>query len=179
MLTKRLIRDGFLNLLKTKNIYTISVRELCDEAGINRTTFYNHYGSPYDVLEEAIQYYLADVERKIENADPADKENVLERVTLVLQYARDNYELTKLLINNNIDETFAQRLFSLPKIEDMLNTALASVEDERTKRAAVDFVVSGSYKLLQNWMNDPDALGARAETMLILGFAGKVCEWKQ
>ena len=41
-LTKRLIREALLELLKTKSIQKISVRELCDAAGINRTTFYNH-----------------------------------------------------------------------------------------------------------------------------------------
>ena len=45
MLTKQLIHAAFLRLLRSKGIREISIRELCDEAGINRTTFYNHYGS--------------------------------------------------------------------------------------------------------------------------------------
>ena len=50
MLTKQLIRGALLKMLKTCNINKISILKLCQIAGINRTTFYNHYGSQYDVL---------------------------------------------------------------------------------------------------------------------------------
>ena len=52
MLTKQLLQNAFLKLLKTVSLHAISIRELCKEAGINRTTFYNHYGSQYDLLDD-------------------------------------------------------------------------------------------------------------------------------
>ena len=42
-LTKRLLKESLLKLLTEKNIKKISVSELCQTAGINRSTFYNHY----------------------------------------------------------------------------------------------------------------------------------------
>ena len=38
MLTKQLIHTAFLRLLRNKSIREIPIRELCNEAGINRTT---------------------------------------------------------------------------------------------------------------------------------------------
>ena len=70
-------------------------------------------------------------------------------------------------INNNIDETFAQRFFSLPKIEDMLKTA------------TITFAIHGSYKVLQDWINTPNRISPEEETKLILGLAGKVCGWSE
>ena len=45
LVTKRLLGVALIKLLKEKTIHEISVRELCDKAGVNRSTFYNHYKS--------------------------------------------------------------------------------------------------------------------------------------
>ena len=70
-LTKRLLQDALINLLRTTDISKISIRELCEKAGINRTTFYNHYGSQYDVLKELSGNFLADIEAALTNATAA------------------------------------------------------------------------------------------------------------
>ncbi|MGM9593976.1 MAG: TetR/AcrR family transcriptional regulator [Candidatus Onthomonas sp.] len=177
-LTKQLIHRSFLELLMQKSIHQISIRELCEKAGINRTTFYNHYGSQYDVLAEIGDNYLGAIARTIAYADVEDKESVHSRVALVLQFIQDNLELSAMLMNNNIDETFAERLFSLPKIEEMLNTALADILDEKEKAATVAFAIYGSYKVLQDWINDPERIGPAEEAELMLGLAGKACGWR-
>lgn len=176
-LTKTLIYNAFVPLLKEKSIHRISIRELCENAGINRTTFYNHYGSQYDVLSEMSGQFLNEIAKAIENADVQDRISVHSRVTLVLQFMFDNLELSALLINNNIDETFAQRLFSLPIIEDMLNAALEKITNEQEKAAIITFAIHGSYKVLQEWLNSPNRTSPAEETELILGLARKVCRW--
>ena len=52
MLSKRLLKESLIRQLKEESIYKISVRELCEQAGINRTTFYKYYGSPFDLLKD-------------------------------------------------------------------------------------------------------------------------------
>ncbi|MGM9615818.1 MAG: TetR/AcrR family transcriptional regulator [Oscillospiraceae bacterium] len=174
-ITKKLIHEAFFMLLREKSIYKISIRELCEQAGINRTTFYNHYGSQFDVLAEMEDDYLGAIAKALEKADVQDKDSVHSRVALVLQFIQDNREFSSMLINNNIEETFAERLFSLPKIEDMLDKALANVPDDKEKAAIIAFSIHGSYKLLQDWINDPERISPAEETELILGLAGKVC----
>lgn len=68
-LTKERIHGALTLLLKNQDIRKISIRELCDIAGINRTTFYNHYGSQYDVLAEIRDWYLRDIAEAIESAE--------------------------------------------------------------------------------------------------------------
>ena len=43
--TRLLIRRAFTELLTKKPIQSISVKELCENAGINRGTFYAHYSA--------------------------------------------------------------------------------------------------------------------------------------
>ena len=42
-LTKRLLREALLLLLEKNDINKIAVTQLCQQAGINRATFYRHY----------------------------------------------------------------------------------------------------------------------------------------
>ena len=42
-LTYSLLRQAFTDLLKQKPIQRITVKELCQKAGVNRSTFYAHY----------------------------------------------------------------------------------------------------------------------------------------
>ena len=175
MLTKRLLQTAFLKLLKVKPIHAISIRELCVEAGINRTTFYYHYGSQYDLLEDISGRFLDSVAQCLKDADGSSQEGIQQRVTLVLRYIEDNLELSTLLMNNSIDPTFAERLFSLQQITDLLHLALADCKDEQERTATVAFAIHGSYKLLCDWINDPQRIPAELQTERILRLARRVC----
>ena len=50
--TDRNIRESFLRLLKEKNFESITVQNILDEALINRTTFYSHFSSKYELAEK-------------------------------------------------------------------------------------------------------------------------------
>lgn len=49
--TQHKLREAFATLLTEKPLNDISVKELTDEAGINRCTFYTHYNGIYDMAE--------------------------------------------------------------------------------------------------------------------------------
>jgi len=51
---------ALFSLLERKPFEYITVREICEEAGVNRSTFYLHYENTCDLLEEATQYVMND-----------------------------------------------------------------------------------------------------------------------
>lgn len=51
-LTKMMLRDSFFDLMQEKPVSKITVKELCDRAGVNRATFYSHYTDIYALYEE-------------------------------------------------------------------------------------------------------------------------------
>ncbi len=48
--------EAFLKILSKKEFDYITVKEICKEAGVNRTTFYLHYESIVDLLDETLDY---------------------------------------------------------------------------------------------------------------------------
>ena len=52
--TKEKIKATFLELLDKKELRNISVTEICEGAGVHRTTFYGHYEDVYDLLHRIL-----------------------------------------------------------------------------------------------------------------------------
>ena len=50
--------EAFLELLERKDFAYITVKELCAKAGVNRSTFYLHYETMADLLEESAKYII-------------------------------------------------------------------------------------------------------------------------
>ena len=93
--TKMLIRKAFLSLLEKKPIQSISVKELCEEAGLNRGTFYSHYSDIYklkeDIEEDMLQGFRQALE-PLEEMDEAQRTPV--RITTeVFRCLKENSDL--------------------------------------------------------------------------------------
>lgn len=48
--------EAFLELLEQKEFAYITVKEICERAGVNRSTFYLHYETIDDLLSESVEY---------------------------------------------------------------------------------------------------------------------------
>lgn len=50
--------EAFLELIEKKDFAYITVKEICEKAGVNRSTFYLHYETAADLLAESAQYII-------------------------------------------------------------------------------------------------------------------------
>lgn len=149
-LSKQLLKDSLIRLLHEKSIHNISVREICEHAQINRTTFYKYYGSPYDLLECIENELLANIDGYLGQSGNDDYHSRLQKV---LSYAMDNIELCRLLFNNNVDPEFPGRLISLPRIQEMLSQQLIGRHSEDEVKYISCFIVNGGFGIMRRWIN--------------------------
>lgn len=171
MLTKRLIGEALLTMLKTRKINKISILELCQVAGINRTTFYNHYGSQYDVLNEIAETYIQNTSFTVIN-DLAAGKNIDECLTRILQYIKDNLEFAKLVLNLDYD-LISHITISLPQFDHMVIKHLPENLDLEEKKAIASYVQYGTVRLLKEWILSDCLKSPEEEVKLILNIAGR------
>lgn len=50
--------EAFLELIEKKDFDYITVKEICEKAGVNRSTFYLHYETVDDLLTESAQHII-------------------------------------------------------------------------------------------------------------------------
>lgn len=152
-LTKRLLKESLMELMETKNIQKISVSELCHNAGINRTTFYHHYGSQFDLLRELEQDMLAEMDA-IWYAREADAEWTLrQRIeTLCIYFKAHEHEAKLLLRNSDTNSEFAELLFRSAHTKRTSQRLFSKPMDDDAQKLTTTFLTNGIYSLFRQWL---------------------------
>ena len=77
--------EALISLLKEKDLEYITVREICEKASVNRSTFYLHYETIADLVNEAIEtvnqrfssYFAEDIKGIVEKLNHTDLSNLV------------------------------------------------------------------------------------------------------
>lgn len=151
-ITKRLLKENMLRLLKEKEMEKISVSELCREAGINRATFYRHYGIPRDVLMEIQMDFYHELRQTIPL--PACAEDVKPTIEKLCSFMADHMELLRIIIQSNSDADFAafiNELYLEIWAEIGQFGALRKLNHEDARMLTLYFA-GGSYFVMRHWL---------------------------
>ena len=172
MLTKRLIRDALIQLMAQKQIQQISVRELCELAGINRSTFYKHYGAPQNVRQEIQQDLIGDIiSLASENGKPVPMRLYLERVC---EYLWEDRKQHKILFSSQTGSEESD-------LYHMTSNAMWSVKtfrpdvrvlDPLTDQAAMLFVEAGCYSVFKWWLLNDIQLSPKQIAQILCTLVG-------
>ena len=74
--TARLMDQALLLLLEKKKFEYITVKEVCEKAGVNRSTFYLHYENLGDLLLESIDYITAQMWKQFDSQTAIRKSDI-------------------------------------------------------------------------------------------------------
>ncbi len=117
---------ALLDLLENKPFEYITISEICENAGINRSTFYLHYENTSDLLKETIAYvfdnfnayFSVDAESitaKFENCDLEDLKFINEKyLHPYLLFIKENQRVFSAVLSQPIafdSKNIFQRLF--------------------------------------------------------------------
>ena len=110
--TAILFDEALIYLLEKKDIEYITIKEICTKAGVNRSTFYLHYESINDLVEETMNYINKKFEEFFnENSKdfinkikflPLEDLKLVEKkyLTPYLSFIKDNQKIFKASFNN-------------------------------------------------------------------------------
>ncbi len=172
-LSKQCLRESLIRLLKEKSIHKISVREICEEAQINRTTFYKYYGSQYALLSDMENEVLMLIDKYLGNIDDID-ENAARRLESILSYAQDNADLFRLLIGNKVDTGFLQRIINLPMVRQLLKEQLTAGYAANELEYLHGFIINGSIDMVTNWISKDERESPEEITGLLMKAVSKL-----
>lgn len=152
-LTKRLLKESLLQLMEEKSIQKISVSELCEASEINRSTFYNHYGSPYDVLKEMECDVIEDLQM-LWGKDGAGKNWPLnKRIETLCTYLREHSIVTKMLFrDSDPNSEFPVLLFNASHVRSIYEKIFSEIQDENTRKLMITFLINGAYQVIRQWL---------------------------
>ena len=156
---------AFLELLEKKDFAYITVKEICEKAEVNRSTFYLHYETISDLLLESSQYII----KQFTNFMPHNTNDFLEKLTTrpidELYLITPEYlapYLTYVKDHKRIFRTTVEQASALQMTEayNKLNQYVFVPILERFNVAQSDhkymmsFYISGLMAIIHEWLKD-------------------------
>ena len=148
--TKARFADAMLHLLEQQPIGTVSVKALCEQAGLNRGTFYLHYSEPMDVLHE-MEWAL--YERVVIDLGSFGSGGIESRFREQLAALNKERRLCAAVIGRNGDPLFMHRIGD--RVYEALHEKLQSAHPERSEaeiRALLSFLFAGCTGVIAAWL---------------------------
>lgn len=153
--TKTLLIQGLIQLMETKDVKDISVKELADLADINRGTFYLHYSDVYDMLSQIEDRLFTEFYEIIDRTLTPDSVRSSPRTTLfeIFAFLERHRDITRVMTGPHGDLTFVNRMKNL--VKEHLDSIWAEAKASGNNRYAEAFVVSGCVGVFETWLRDP------------------------
>ena len=156
--------EALITLLEKKDFEYITIKEICDTAGVNRSTFYLHYENTSDLLKETTRYIIDKhlayygIEQKHISLqyETCRREELLfitnEYLVPYLTFIKDNQRLFKVSIKQfnslNMNEVYGGMF------EHIFNPILERFHVPEKERAYVmKFYLTGVFAIVMEWLD--------------------------
>ena len=152
--TEQKFQQILLDLLKEKPLNRITVREICGQAGVNRSTFYEHYADIYDMMEKSELAMAQGLGEKFQVCVNAENFLMPEIVCLFFEYIFENQEFYKYYLTDCSRDTIA---LGFKYIRDNFVKPCSlryGLKKESWISYYAEFFLSGTIAMIQRWLED-------------------------
>lgn len=165
--SRMVIEEAFLNELRQKPLEKIRIVDICNQANVNRSTFYSNYLDVYDLMEQVSERFFERLFCKcvaeLGEPNPNGKENSIRFIKRALNVTLEQRELCQLLIGTTHGTDFIQKLLnSLLEWSTARYVAYSGIESDRFVMENT-MMLGGTLVLWQRWIEggfreSPEAL---------------------
>ena len=156
---------AFLELIAKKDIDFITVKEICEKAGVNRSTFYLHYETVADIIEESIAYIFdrfldfmpentRDFLNKLEVCPLEELYLIIpEYLSPYLMFVKENRNLFKASLKQSSVLKMNEAYLKLNRVvlTPILDRFRVPVAD---REYMMRFYISGLIAIIEKWLED-------------------------
>lgn len=162
--TAILFDEALIHLLEKKDIEYITIKEICNKAGVNRSTFYLHYESIDDLVDETMEYtnkkfidcFNGSSKEFIEKIKTSSLEDLklINKKYLIpyLTFVKDNKKIFRASFNNPNGMKVVDKYKHLEKY--VLNPILDRFNITKEERSyLITFYINGIMAIVKEWIN--------------------------
>lgn len=157
--TKSVLQQALLKILQRKHIDKVSVKELCEEAKVNRGTFYLHYSTPNDILMEIEQQFIN--ENMVLFQPYFNEGYETNYMAILFRYILEHQDLASIIMGKNGNPRMMERWQNMMR-PGIVNGWCREFPQYRREDLdyVFDFIFVGATRLLLNWIEDNKGLSS-------------------
>lgn len=157
--------EAFLELIEKKDFAYITVKEICERAGVNRSTFYLHYETVGDLLAESTRYiidqFVAYMPHDTREFMKSLRDRPIEELYLItpeylvpyLSYVREHRRIFRISLEKasvlQLDDVYGE--LNRHVLTPILNRFRVSPDEQRY---LMPFYLNGLMGILREWLKD-------------------------
>ncbi len=150
--TKKAIRAAFVKLMGEKDVGRITVKEIAEEANVDRKTVYNYYNGVHEIGEELSNELYSSFKGDLQNAyyQLSDLYSLFGELTKKLS---ENLELYGQIINLDSNSYFFKNVvdFFRDNLRELLKKEAKLSECER--EFTTEYIINGLIAAYRCWFN--------------------------
>lgn len=157
--TKKLLTKSLYELLETTSFDKLTVQNICDNALVHRTTYYQHFNNK----EELLTYSLEDFREKLfavthNNMDhESPTQMFLHLSTFFVKYVQSNRQVLKKIINNIGSDLLISKI-SYAYEQNILSLLNSSPHEFSVPKPMISqFFTGGIIKILLTWIESDNS----------------------
>ncbi|MDK2808256.1 MAG: hypothetical protein PWP24_991 [Clostridiales bacterium] len=167
--TKKMLKEALVELIQNQPIASVTVKALCERADINRSTFYAHYESPYDLLDQIEKEVIENVMSYLEAQKAVGGFSKL-KLTSIFEYAKRNAALFEVLLGENSGYALQKDILELSEIVSLQYNIRI---DPKVRVYLKEFGTAGCISVFKRWIAD----GAKETPEEISNLLMQMLQW--
>ncbi|MCM1330758.1 MAG: TetR family transcriptional regulator C-terminal domain-containing protein [Ruminococcus sp.] len=157
-ITKMLLNESFLKFLAVKPLARITVKEICEDADVNRSTYYAHFTDPYDQLkklEADIMIEMTIYVDSIVTDGLCSNEKQQQIIKAILEYIKSKRHIFQILLEKGGDFNLQRDILTFFGERIFQNESFETIKAVK-KAYQYIYASTGSFGLIYYWLSDND-----------------------
>lgn len=166
-MTRQILKESLIELMKDKPIHEISIKKICETADINRSTFYHHYESQFELFEDILNDIGKDVFEMVKAhcTTPNWMQPILEDA---FTYIEDRRETFLVILSENSGFSVGEKLTQY--VERFVNTT--SESSSEIAKYCAQFATAGMTSVVWQWLKEEERMPAKELAKIIANLLG-------
>lgn len=168
-MTKLLLKNSLVELMHSKPMAKITIKELCSNADVNRSTFYLYYTDQFALLKEIEDELLSHLKAHLEKIDT--NHGTIPYLESMLFYITENAGIFRTLLC--VQESFSFQSTFVEASFINLRQILPLDYPELARPYIYDFLIMGCLSVIKRWINSGFDMSCKDMASLLFQLSDK------
>lgn len=150
--TQKAIKETFIQLLEERPLSEITIKDIVEECGINRNSFYYHYQDLPSLIEEIMKEEAESIIQKYPSVN-----TIVECFDALIEFASHRKRAIMHIYRSVSREVFERNLMDLSEyfVHNYMNTAFIDQNiPEEDRRTVQNYYKCVGFGLIIDWLNN-------------------------
>lgn len=156
--TRKTLYESLINLLKEKTFEEIKVSDICENALVNRSTFYSHYSDKYELFSSLINDLKLSLSKELnKNKNFSNtREYYLEMLKIFLDHVYEKKDIYSSIMINNRNSIIMDMIYDVinEDIENHIEEDKGNLENSIPSDIVSSFYLGAVVNIAVEWLKN-------------------------